>query len=508
MEILCPYCCSRFQADQVHFRLIGPLEDVVEEKEEIAEEDSLSNTVGRQRSTKKQSKNENNGKKLDERLYNYYKEYLNNEAAARQDAMQFGYVEFDVMNAEIDYNRQELREYGYVNKIKYRNQELTTRLCPNCHKNLVRGAGKYPMYMFSVIGDTNVGKSIYLTVLAEMIRQRVSNASMFFVGTKEERDYYRATSKRVMQDRRMLTATIGKVPPLNFVFTYNIKDENEQIEKKKVLITLCDIPGEMCRDRENLEIYGSHLRASSGLMFLIDPTRFRQVKHIIDQGAEIDDGYQREVIEEIYSFLVADSHETSVGIPTAIIITKSDTLKSIPYFLESEAHRYLVSDPKWNERHVNFVDEIEIQKIHKGVSDFLESMDESVYSQDLEDLFANYSIFINSALGHAPAEDKADADIINIEENIRTAMITPYRVTEAFYWLLAENSVLPRNMTKKYRNTKTKEERTLSFLYYKNYDQKYIDQKTEALRARHKIKDSLLGGNWELQKPDQPSGKE
>lgn len=508
MEILCPYCCSRFQADQVHFRLIGPLEDVVEEKEEIAEEDSLSNTVGRQRSTRKQSKNENTGKMLDERLYNYYKEYLNNEAAARQDAMQFGYVEFDVMNAEIDYNRQELREYGYVNKIKYRNQELTTRLCPNCHKNLISSAGKYPMYMFSVIGDTNVGKSIYLTVLEAMIEMGGIDASMFFVGTKEERDYYRAANKRVMQDRRMLTATIGKVPPLTFEFKYSVKDEYAQTQTNTALITFCDIPGEMCRDRENLEIFGSHLRASSGLMFLIDPTRFRGVRNIIDQGAEIDERYQKDVIEALNSFLVADSHEKFLGIPTAIIITKSDTLKVIPYFLESEAHSYLVSDPKWNDRHANFVDESEIQEIHRGVSEFMNSMDEREYLRKFEKTFANYRYFINSALGHAPAKDETDDDIIIIKEKIRDAVITPYRVTEAFYWLLAENSVLPRNMTKKYRNTKTKEERTLSFLYYKNYDQKYIDQKTEALRARHKIKDSLLGGNWELQKPDQPSGKE
>ena len=494
MEILCPYCCSRFPSNKVHFRLNAPLEDVVEEDEEVEEENIFGGAVGRQRGSRKSNRNEKSGKKLDEKLYNYYKEYFNDEAAARQDAMQYDFVEFDVMNKEIEYNRQEMNEYGYVNRIGYRGQDLTTRLCPNCHKNLVDGAGKFPMYMFSVIGDTNVGKSIYLTVLEAMIEKGAFDATMLFMGTKEEHDYYRGANKRVMQDKKMLKATIGKVPPLTFQLTYSVEEEGSQKQRKSVLITFCDIPGEMCRDKNNLEIFGAHLRASSGLMFLIDPTRFKGVRNVIDQGAEIDELYQMDVIEAINRFLVSESYEMSTNIPTAIMITKSDTLKSVSFFQESESHRYLIDDQQWNVRHPNFVNEDEIQKINRGVSEFLNAVDEVAYTRKLGDLFSNFSFFINSALGHAPADNEVE----NIKEEIRTAMIRPYRITEAFYWILAENGVLPRRITQVYRNSKSKEEKTISIYYYENYDKIYINQKIAVLKEQQKIKDCLLGGKWEL----------
>lgn len=492
MEILCPYCCSRFSSNRVHFRLKGPLEEVVEEavEEETEEENIFGGAVGRQKNSKKSNKTENSGRKLDEKLYNFYKEFFNDEAAARQDAMQYDFVEFDMMNREIEYNRQEMNEYGYVNRIVYKGQELTTRLCPNCHKNLVDGAGKFPMFMLSVIGDTNVGKSIYLTVLESMIKKGAFEAAMVFVGSKEEKDYYQGVTKSVMRDKKMLKATIGKVPPMTFQFTYT--DENGK--RNSVLITFCDIPGEMCRDKDNLEIYGAHLKASSGLMFLIDPTRFKRVRNEIDQKAEIDGSYQTDVIEAISRFLVSDSYESTCSIPTAVMITKSDTLKSVSYFQASEKHRYLIDDQQWEIRHPNFVNEDEIKEINDGVRSFLNEIEEREYTRMLGDLFSDYRFFINSALGHAPA----DNEVGDIGEEIRREIIRPYRVTEAFYWMLAENGVLPRKITRVYRNSKSKEEKVISFYYRKKDDRAYLNQKIAVLKEQQRMKDSVLRGKWEL----------
>lgn len=486
-EILCPYCCKRFTANQVHFRLNTFIEE--DNPEEQDDENELVRTVGRKKNFEKKIALSGEGKKLDEKLFKYYKDYYGDETSARQDAMQFDFVEFNPMNSGIQYNRQEMNEYGYVNHIIYKGQDLDVRLCPYCHNDLLKDAGKYDMYMISVIGDTNVGKSIYLTVLENVIEKGTFHASMFFVGTKEEKEYYRSTSVEVVQKRKMLKATIGRVPPLTFQLKYNNIETNQ---RNSILITFCDIAGEMCRDNDSLKIYGNHLRASSGLMFLVDPTRFARVRNMIEYGAELENLYQLEVISAINRFLISGTYEESSSIPTAIMITKSDTLKSLPFFQESEAKRMLIDDPDWNSRHPSYLNEDEICRISDGVQKFFEAMDEIDFTRKMGDLFTSYRFFINSALGHSPVNN----EIEDAGEMIRRGTINPYRVTEAFYWLLAENNIIPRKLSRKYRNSKTNEEREVYVYYYKREDLIYINQKMEQKKQSAGIKDSLLGGKW------------
>lgn len=490
-EILCKYCCSRFMPDEVHFRLMEPLADTSIEPEQNEQEDSLFGTIGRRKSGERNgSEKSNNGLVLDERLYNYYKAYMSyDETNAKQDAMQLPYIEFDSMNDDIEFNIQEMNEYGYVNRIRYKNQDLDTRLCPNCHMHLLEGAGKYDMLMFSVIGDTNVGKSVYLRVLEAMIEKGSFNATMFFIGTKEEKEYYTRTSRELIQKRKALEATIGRVPALTFQLTYDNVALNN---RETVLITFCDIAGEKCRDYEDLQIYGKHLKASSGLMFLIDPTRFKRIRNTIDNAADIEQMYQMEVVSAINRFLVASTYKTNIDIPTAIMITKCDTLKGLGYFQESDERKKLLNDPDWNNRHPKYLNSDEINKIHNGVEDFLNSMDEQDFTRKVKDLFASYCFFINSSLGRSMSIDD------NYDDLVKSASINPYRITEALYWMMERNSLIPRKLTRVYKNSKSGEEREVSVYYFADEALAYVNSKMEQQKLNHSIKDSIFGGKWAL----------
>lgn len=492
-EILCPYCCNRFGTNQVHFRLEAPLtEEVVVEVENDIEELG----IGRRRNSEKKNNDAANGKVLDEKLFRYYLSQHGDERIARNEAMNYGFVEFDAMNPEIEFNRRDFQQHGYVNTIRYRNQELDTRLCPFCHMNLLQSAGKFDMYMVSVIGDTNVGKSIYLAVLQTMLEKGPFNASMMFVGTKEEKEHYLSIKKKVVLEQRKVEANNGRVPPLTFQFTYDVVDSSNGDDRDSVLITFCDIEGEKCRDSENLQIYGNHLRASDGLMFLVDPTRFSRIKNCIEDGAEIGNTYQVEVISAINQFLISGTYDEKSDIPVAVMVTKSDVLKAVPYFQESTSKMHLLSDPAWNEMHAGYLNQEVIREVSQGVVSFLTDMGELDFVRKMGDLFHDYSFFINSALGHAL--EKEDDNPKDATELLRSENIKPYRVTEAFYWLLAENSIIPRKRTQRYRNTKTQEEKEISVFYYKKDDEMYIRQKLEKLREAQGIKNSLFGGKWEM----------
>lgn len=492
-EILCPYCCKRFGTNEVHFRLKSPLNNDIEEVEQ-EEEDAIGIGIGRRRSSERKNTGNTHGKMLDERLYHYY-EAIHDEDTARMEAMKYGFVEFNLMDPQIEYNRQDFQQHGYVNAIRYQGQELTTRLCPYCHMDLIQSAGKYDMYMVSVIGDTAVGKSIYLAVLQTMIERGPFNASMLFMGTKEEKEHYLSVKKKVVVEQRGVEATIGRVPPLTFQLTFDRVDSNSQNGRESILVTFCDIAGEMCRDSEDLQIYGNHLRESDGLMFLVDPTRFGRVKNSIDEEVKIGNGYQVEVISAINQFLVSGTYDTHSDIPVAVMVTKSDVLKELPYFQNSEKKMSLLNDPSWNDVHAGYLNEDEIKSINHAVTEFLDAMGEQDFTRKMKDLFQSYSFFINSALGHSLNKDDDSSDA---QELLRRGNITPYRVTEAFYWILAENNVIPRKLVHKYRNEKTNEEKTVSLYYYKSDDAMYIRQKMESLKMAQGIKNSLFGGKWVL----------
>lgn len=496
-EILCKYCCTRFMPNEVHFRLVEPLAEEVEATVNEEEEDSIFGAVGRKKTSDKSNTSvKNYGLILDERLYEYYKAYVNyDETSARKDAMQLPYIAFDPMNSEIEYDYQEMNKYKYVMKVRYRRQELTTRLCPCCHMPLIEDAGKYDMYMFSVIGDTNVGKSIYLRVLEAMIEKGSFDAAMYFVGTKEEKEYYFKTRNEVINERKAIAATIGRVPALTFQLTYfNIAANT----RNTVLITFCDIAGEKCRDHEELKIYGKHLKASSGLLFLIDPTRYSRVKNTLSEEsrASIDHAYQLEVIAAINRFLVSGTHNTYSDIPTAIMITKSDTLKEVGYFQESDDRRKILSDPDWNNRHPKYLNVAEIKRIHHGVEGFLNAMGERDFTLKVSDLFSSYSYFISSSLGRSIAVND------NYDEVVKNSGINPYRITEALYWMMERNNLIPRKMKRVYKNSKSGEEKEVAIYYLAEDAQASVNNMIEAKKAAMGIKDNIFGGKWVLIRED------
>lgn len=493
-EILCPYCCNRFSTNEVHFRLKKPLLRENKAKQEVEKDTDIEFSLTIPNFTKtSQDKNilekSNDGRVRDELLYNYYIDYLNDKAGAEREALQLPSVAFDTMNTEIKFNIKEYNEYGYVNNIIYKNQELDERLCPKCHNKLVDGAGKYEMIMISLIGDTNVGKTVYLRILEEIISEGPFGATLFFMGTKEEHNYYLNGRNKLIQDGMMVDATIGKVPPLTFQLTYNDPESND---RDSIFITFCDIAGEKCRDNQSLREYGKHLRASSGIMFLIDPTRFHKIKNSIGHKGMLDNMYQEDILTAINRFLISGTYDSKSKIPTAVLLTKSDTLKGLEYFTQSEEHKMLVNDIDWMNRHPGYLNEDEIQSINKGVWKFLEAMDEKNFVRKVQDLFVKYGFFINSALGKAPTKEEEESGAMTVRGNI-----SPYRVTEAFYWILAESDLIPRKLTRIYKNRKSGAEKSV-FVYYRTSEVMLsVNNRIEAAKLNAGIKDSLFS-KWDL----------
>lgn len=485
--IKCPYCCNSFQPGEVDFRLERPLD---------GGGDPHSNPAGTPFggvTSKRQIRNK--GYVLDKKLYNYYKYYLQySEEDAISNAIQLPAINMDPLSSDIIMNVEDWNRFGYVNSIQYKGQELDKRLCPYCHNLVIPSAGKYDMLMISMIGDTNVGKSVFLTVLQQVLKEDNFEGNLAFMGTDEERETYFGSIDRLLNKRKVLDATNRvRVPPMPFLYTYRVADSNE---KQYKLIVFCDIAGEDCRSESTMRQHGFHLKASDGFLFLIDVTRFPKVKYTIDEGATIENYYQNEVFVAINRFMIANSYENTTSVPTAIVLTKCDVLDQVGALHGKEEYQSLIKRQDFRELNPGYIQFEEMNMLNEVVPNMMNELGEKALIRAVEDNFSSYNYFVASALGKSPELVERSENGRTIKENKIKGQINPYRVSEPFHWLLAENDAIPYKYYEVLRNKKN-EERRIEFYYYES-ERGHLMQKIEAARRAAGISrlNSWINGNW------------
>lgn len=476
-RIICPYCCRHFEPDEVHFRYKEATRreaPVQHEEEEI--------TFRRRGGSRNELTVRNDGRVLDQQLFKYYKEFGSPADSGNFEnySMQLPFIEFDRLNPKITYDFAAFEEYGFINKIRVDGQMLDERLCPFCHNRVVEGAGKQDMHMISVIGNTSAGKSVYLAILSKIIGEdKALNASIFFKGNEEEEEYYFKNYKSLIKENRRLNATNGIVPPIPFEINFT---DSITGQKRSVMIVFRDIMGESVQNLRDLGLSGKHIKESSALLYLLDPTGFNEVIAKVTKRS-YDGGSQAESLTALKRYLTGDEYEEQTSIPTAIVIAKSDIISSMSFF-DDGRYTALVEDENWRSRYSGYIEPKRIEASDEGVKDFLRDIDEEQYVVNAEDTFKNHKFFMSSSLGYDP-----DANVNNWTD------ITPFNVTEPFYWLLSELGVLPCRITRKYTNKKqgTKE---LSVLGYKSDTKEQLDARFEEELKQQGMISMLPWNKW------------
>lgn len=476
-KVICPYCCKTFMPNQVDFRLMKPALKTAEAvKTEEAGYEGYKNAWD-----KKEAVIGNSVLEIDAQLANYYMECLQyTETDAEANAMRLPAVSIDYTdNTKVWFDQKEYQKYGYVTKVKYQGQELDERLCPYCHNRVIFHAGEHEMKLISVIGDTNVGKSIYITMLEKMLQEDLRfKGTMKFMGTPEEKNLYFGKIEELLNKKEMHGATEReKIPPMPFLYQYKTSDGKAH----SYLIVFCDIAGEDCREKESLRRNGYHLKASSGLLFLIDPTRFQRVKNSIDGENEISQLYQQEIFTAIDQYLIAETHESKIKIPAAIVLTKSDMLKEIGVVRGSEKYQEVLEDAEGNEKHPGFFDKKVAADLNYIVPGLMADLGAATLCNVVEGSFETYNYFVVSSLGKSP--QKVEVDEHGRERTVKRieGHIAPYRVTEPFYWLLSQSGCIPFKYREVLKNKK-EEKRVIETYYYEDELDGSFQNRLEELR--------------------------
>ena len=527
MKIICPYCCEKFDASQMVFRLEKPLDG--EKKTPTAA--TFGSTV----------KDEHNYE--DKELIRYFMDMEGlDEANAKKQAMDLsgglGTISFTPANMTSDvtnYNVENMTRYQFVTECTYKGQRLTKRLCPKCHHEVVPMAGFYEMKLIAMYGGTNSGKTVYLTALEAALRHDprlgfmpVSfNEKLDYQGSDKDFDEHLASYERLVNPPHLLyEATPGgiRVKPQTFLYTYDTKDQGiADEERKAVLVVFCDIPGEDLVQRAQIRKTGFYLKKADGLILLIDSLQLPVVNANLRRGQNVGmRGNAEQIINNLNQHLVEAFGAGKIPIPTAVVMTKIDELANYPWPGETsnnDIRRMLGLRPddeaeydnEPNDDNQNYFDRTHAERIQEMAGNLLMNLGGRDLGGAIINSFANFCFFAVSSLGASPRrldEEERRALVADLERearnngNMAAAPVTigdmaqvvdnfhPIRVTEPFYWLLAQASCLPYHYKERWEpknKRKNPSAKVIELYYYQN------EIPGQAMKRLEAIRDHRLG---------------
>ena len=449
-QIICPYCCHRFPPNVMWFTLDSPMDTPEEQKETESEEDifssSGSNLKGKDKTVR------------DEELIWYFRtieRLTEKEAVAKaKEVNPYGCIEIDFtkMGSDIShYNEKILERYGFVMELEYKNHHLQQRVCPKCHNHIVKTAGLYEMKLIAMYGDTSSGKTVYLNILQAMLQGNAAlgnvgysfRGQMDLVGSQKKKEEHDENLEKLLNAGLLPEATPGGkiVPPEVYEYSYYTAEDPQNL--KNVLLVFRDIPGEDCLNPDNLESYKFYLKNSDGIIVLLDSSWLSVSVRYLNPDKSANNR-MIDSLTNLKQLLTSVFGENEIDIPAAIVLAKGDLLKSVPSIINRYGDEFseIMDVENANELHKTFLDRSVIDDLNRKLKTILSGVGEERLLDRIDRCFKNYSYFCISSLGKAPEKDKGIDKAINI---------TPYRVGEPLYWLMAKLDLIPYRYMAKYR---------------------------------------------------------
>ncbi len=201
--------------------------------------------------------------------------------------------------------------------------ETREKLCPRCHNVLPINIGKIPTYIISFLGNTAVGKTLYLTRLCSSINRLLGEIGITALPLSDNAREYSTLYQKLINpdDDEILKATqlIVQEP-----IVYQLTNGDDQAN-----LILYDFPGEVTNDNQSgqefISFKGRYLNNSDGLIICKDISTFYRLHPYIDEqhigeAHQIDPG---QVQQLMINYMINDRKYKK---PVAIVYTKMDLI--------------------------------------------------------------------------------------------------------------------------------------------------------------------------------------
>lgn len=309
------------------------------------------------------------------------------------------------------------------------------RLCPHCHNELPVVAGKIPSNIISIVGASQVGKSVFIASLVHTLLNSTAanfDAACVPLTPDVSRRFKDRFSDPIFNRGQMVSATDPNEQMEPFIFQFKFKDE----KKEPLMLVFFDVAGEGMTRRDYMELQAAHIKNSAGIMLLVDPLQIKTIREKIrlNQGEEQGEFSERydepmDVVSSLYENFIAHEPNGKTSIPTAVVLTKSDMLQ----YLKEDDSEYIRSNSNVfrNISHKQFLNTNEFENINGEIERFLEKVDRP-FKGAVDVYFIKKAFFAISSLGSNPVNRQL------------SGVVTPIRVDEPFVWLLNQLGFVDR----------------------------------------------------------------
>jgi len=306
------------------------------------------------------------------------------------------------------------------------------RLCPSCHNPIPQGAEEEGSTVFVLLGPKGVGKSHYIAVLINQLRNSFSQefgATMSPATDRTTLKYRDMYYKRLYEEGRKLAPTLsfGESREAREPMIYYLRFL-EGDSPRVYTLAFFDTAG------EDLDSTGkmmglnlsSFISRASGIVFLVDPLQIPYINtRIRMENKPPAGGSVANMLSDIANIIRTSNSlkiKDPIPIPLAVVLTKTDVLMKVPENDEESSILFGPNSSLHVERERGKYDRTNCEQISAEIEEYMRRAVSNGFVQTVKE-FKEHSYFAVSALGSNPTG------------NILTRGVSPMRVEDPFIWL-------------------------------------------------------------------------
>ena len=318
-------------------------------------------------------------------------------------------------------------------------RHTSVRVCASCHNAFPSGIDGLSNDIIAIVGARGTGKSHYIAVLVQKLRQLGSKFHWTFSALNDEtmktydEHFYRPLYLQRMTLKQTQTATFKGNEHVKAPMIYSLDIYGT---KKTVILAFFDAAGEDLTSEDTMKQVNKYIANASGIILLLDPTLIPDVNSEIQKNyslakkADDDDIiHHKNMLNRLSNFLrtqggydLTQSHTVHL----AVTFSKIDFLRGV---INEEEFELFARDITHDKNNLN-LDALE--SISDFIKPWLKSKGASDFVSDAQK-FASHQFFGMSALGTDP----------NSHQNKIPGGPKPMHVEDPFLWLLYANGLMP-----------------------------------------------------------------
>lgn len=311
---------------------------------------------------------------------------------------------------------------------------LITKVCSKCGAELPLNIGTTKNYPIAIIGAKETGKSNYVAVLINQLKNEVGRAfdcSLMACGDKTMNRYRTDFYDPLFRKRVCVRGSdAGDVDPLIYSLIFRRKGGLfRKTVNDAVSLTFFDTAGENLNALDTMQTFNRYLFHSAGIILLLDPLQLPAVRdelqdkiRLPEENTDVNTILNR-TIEIIRTGSGLTDLSKKIDIPLAIAFTKIDAVDSL-------------LDPasclKNDSMHIRkgYFDQVDFNDSNEEMQSLVENWLGMELYQTVSMQFSRFAFFGLSALGSNPDMDN------------RIPKFRPFRVADPFLWLLAQENII------------------------------------------------------------------